>query len=85
MPKQEGPENYSENYLADNMLYKDQTITVTASCDLWMMTESVVSVDVIIGYNWCHTPRHRIKEALDVSLGVQKSMWLPHIAKVYLM
>ncbi|GFT09575.1 hypothetical protein TNCV_4947551 [Trichonephila clavipes] len=32
------------------------------------MTKSVVSVDTIVGYNRYHTPRHRIKEALVVSL-----------------
>ncbi|GFU93918.1 hypothetical protein TNCV_1661411 [Trichonephila clavipes] len=32
------------------------------------MTKSVVSVAAIVGYNRCHTLRHRIKEALDVSL-----------------
>ncbi|GFV54155.1 hypothetical protein TNCV_1027271 [Trichonephila clavipes] len=38
-----------------------------------MMTESVVSVAAIVGYNRCHTPRHRIKEPLDVSLGYSNS------------
>ncbi|GFV58250.1 uncharacterized protein TNCV_4019871 [Trichonephila clavipes] len=33
------------------------------------MTKSVVGVAAIVGYNRCHTPRHRIKEDLDVSLG----------------
>ncbi|GFU16283.1 hypothetical protein TNCV_4422311 [Trichonephila clavipes] len=28
-----------------------------------------VSVAGFVGYNHCHTPRHRIKEVLDVSLG----------------
>ncbi|GFX33371.1 uncharacterized protein TNCV_812331 [Trichonephila clavipes] len=60
---------HSEIYLADNMLYKDQTIKITASCDVWMMTKSVASIDAIVGYNHCHTPRHRINEAFDVSLG----------------
>ncbi|GFT24122.1 hypothetical protein TNCV_2063731 [Trichonephila clavipes] len=41
---------------------------MTASCDVWMMVKSVVSVTVIVGYNPCHTPRHRTKETLDVSL-----------------
>ncbi|GFV96176.1 uncharacterized protein TNCV_1871361 [Trichonephila clavipes] len=68
MQHQEGPEFHSEIYLADNMLYKDQTIKITASCDMWMMTKSEVSLSAIVGYNRCHTPRHRIKEALDVSL-----------------
>ncbi|GFU64261.1 hypothetical protein TNCV_3780721 [Trichonephila clavipes] len=48
---------------------KDQTIEITASCDVWMMTKSVVSVIAIVGYNCCHTPRHRFNETLDVSLG----------------
>ncbi|GFT30946.1 hypothetical protein TNCV_1683201 [Trichonephila clavipes] len=34
-----------------------------------MMTKPVVSVAAIVGYNRCHTPRHRIKDTLDVSLG----------------
>ncbi|GFS62971.1 uncharacterized protein TNCV_2054461 [Trichonephila clavipes] len=51
------------------MLYKDQTILIAASCDVWMITISVVSIAAIKDYNSCHTPRHRIKEALDVSLG----------------
>ncbi|GFU42387.1 uncharacterized protein TNCV_4555281 [Trichonephila clavipes] len=59
----------SEMYSSDNMLYKDQMIKITASCDVWMMTKSVVSVANFAGYNRCHTPRHRIKEALDISLG----------------
>ncbi|GFX62863.1 hypothetical protein TNCV_3351891 [Trichonephila clavipes] len=50
------------------MLYKDQTIKIT-SCAEWMMTKLVVSVATIVGYNRCHTLRHRIKKALDVSLG----------------
>ncbi|GFX50708.1 hypothetical protein TNCV_2722941 [Trichonephila clavipes] len=33
------------------------------------MTKSVVSVTAIVGYNSSYTPRYRIKEALDVSLG----------------
>ncbi|GFT87747.1 uncharacterized protein TNCV_4000961 [Trichonephila clavipes] len=51
------------------MLYKDQTIEITASYDTWMMTKSVVSVAAIVDYNHCHTARHRVKEALDVFLG----------------
>ncbi|PRD34972.1 UNVERIFIED_CONTAM: hypothetical protein NCL1_12936 [Trichonephila clavipes] len=60
---------HSEIYLADNMLYKDQMMKITASCDVWMTTKSVVSVASIVVYNRCHTPRHRIKEALDVWVG----------------
>ncbi|GFW45381.1 hypothetical protein TNCV_4734881 [Trichonephila clavipes] len=41
---------------------------MTASCEVWMMTKLVVSVAAIIGYNRCHMPRHRIKEALDEPL-----------------
>ncbi|GFT43084.1 hypothetical protein TNCV_5119501 [Trichonephila clavipes] len=37
------------------------------------MTKSVVIVAAIVGYNRCHTPRHKIKEALDVSLGYSSS------------
>ncbi|GFX59148.1 hypothetical protein TNCV_936631 [Trichonephila clavipes] len=35
---------------------------------MWMVIKSVVSVAAIVGYNHCYAPRHRIKEALDVSL-----------------
>ncbi|GFY18906.1 hypothetical protein TNCV_3875941 [Trichonephila clavipes] len=38
-----------------------------------MMIKSVVIVVVILHYNHCQTPRHRIKEALVVSLRVQQS------------
>ncbi|GFW18121.1 hypothetical protein TNCV_4006611 [Trichonephila clavipes] len=37
---------HSEIYLADNMFYKDQTIEITASCDVKMMKKLVVSVVV---------------------------------------
>ncbi|GFU33904.1 hypothetical protein TNCV_615211 [Trichonephila clavipes] len=53
---------------------------ITASCDVWMMTNSIVKVADIVGYNRCHTPRHQ--RGLQCILGVQKSMWLPHITKV---
>ncbi|GFY21971.1 hypothetical protein TNCV_3296151 [Trichonephila clavipes] len=43
-------------------------IKITASGDVWMMPKSVVSVIAIVGFNPCHTPQYRIKEALDVSL-----------------
>ncbi|GFT05043.1 hypothetical protein TNCV_530981 [Trichonephila clavipes] len=33
-----------------------------------MTTKSIVSVATIVGFNRCHTPRHRLKDALDVSL-----------------
>ncbi|GFT29008.1 hypothetical protein TNCV_3586591 [Trichonephila clavipes] len=39
---------HSEIYLADNMLYKDGTIKITASCGVCMMTKSVVSVATIV-------------------------------------
>lgn len=32
------------------------------------MKKSVVSVATTVGYNLCHMPWHRIKEAFDVSL-----------------
>ncbi|GFU54222.1 hypothetical protein TNCV_3618781 [Trichonephila clavipes] len=32
------------------------------------MTKSVVRLATIVGYNCCDTPRHTIKEAMDVSL-----------------
>ncbi|GFS57754.1 uncharacterized protein TNCV_2908691 [Trichonephila clavipes] len=57
----------SEIYLRYNMLYKDRHIKITASCDVWMMKKSVVSAAAIVDYNRCHTPRHGIKEAFDVS------------------
>ncbi|GFX02504.1 uncharacterized protein TNCV_727581 [Trichonephila clavipes] len=69
MKHQEGQRYHSEIYLADNILYKDQTIKITATCDVWMMTKSVVSAAAIVGYNRCHMRRDGIKEALDVSLG----------------
>ncbi|GFV91106.1 hypothetical protein TNCV_896271 [Trichonephila clavipes] len=53
-----------------------------SSWDVWMMTKSVVSVATIVGYNCCHTPWHRAKEALDVSLGVQQPIRLPYMARV---
>ncbi|GFS96537.1 uncharacterized protein TNCV_3943361 [Trichonephila clavipes] len=68
MQHQEGPEISQQVYLAD-MLYRDQTIKITASCDVWTMTKSVVSVAAIVDYNRCLTPRHRIKESLVVPLG----------------
>ncbi|GFS71104.1 uncharacterized protein TNCV_5049071 [Trichonephila clavipes] len=58
---------HREIYLADNM-YEDQAIKITASCDSWMRTKSVIRVAAISGYSRCHTLRHRIKETLDVSL-----------------
>ncbi|GFY20765.1 hypothetical protein TNCV_1119991 [Trichonephila clavipes] len=54
------------------MLYEDETIKITPSCDEWMMTKSVAA---IVGYDRCRTPRQRLKEALGY-------MRLPHIAKV---
>ncbi|GFY32474.1 hypothetical protein TNCV_3559821 [Trichonephila clavipes] len=54
------------------MLYRDQTIKNTSFGDMWMTTISDVSVATIAGYNYQHTPRHRIKESLDVSLGIDK-------------
>ncbi|GFV85222.1 DUF5641 domain-containing protein [Trichonephila clavipes] len=51
----------SEIYLADNMLCKDQKIKITASCDVWMMTKSVINVAATVGYNRCLRPRQRIK------------------------
>ncbi|GFX66482.1 uncharacterized protein TNCV_1291631 [Trichonephila clavipes] len=58
----------SEFYLAGSTLYKDQEIKITSSCDVWM-TELVISVATVVGYNRYHMPRNRIEEALDVSLG----------------
>ncbi|GFV03672.1 uncharacterized protein TNCV_1876201 [Trichonephila clavipes] len=56
---------HSEIYLADNILYENQTIKITASYDVWMMTKSVVSVTPIVGYNHCH------------NLGIKsKSLWM---------
>ncbi|GFV93697.1 uncharacterized protein TNCV_365981 [Trichonephila clavipes] len=45
-------------YFAENM-YEGQTIKNTASCDVSMMTKSIVSVAAIVAYNHCHTPRYR--------------------------
>lgn len=59
----------SEIYLEDKIFYKVKTIKITASSDVWMMTKSVLSVTAIVGYNCCHTPRHRIKKTLIVSFG----------------
>ncbi|GFU44040.1 hypothetical protein TNCV_4963521 [Trichonephila clavipes] len=53
-------------------------IKIASSCDVWMMTKSLVSVAGIVGYNHYHTPRHRIKEVLDVSLKFSSS-WGIHI------
>ncbi|GFY26294.1 uncharacterized protein TNCV_24921 [Trichonephila clavipes] len=71
----------SEIYLADNMLYEDQTIQITASYEVWMMTKSIVNVAAIVGYNRCPTPRHRIEESLDVSLGYKSPR--VHAASTY--
>ncbi|GFS57026.1 hypothetical protein TNCV_4238181 [Trichonephila clavipes] len=51
------------------MLCKGQMIKITASCGMWMMKKSEVSVTVMIGYSHCHIPQHRIKEAMDISFG----------------
>ncbi|GFV69883.1 hypothetical protein TNCV_1982501 [Trichonephila clavipes] len=51
------------------MLYKDQTMKITASCDVNMMTKSVVSIAAIVGYNHCHMLWYGIKDALHVSVG----------------
>ncbi|GFV76719.1 hypothetical protein TNCV_4729391 [Trichonephila clavipes] len=65
------------------MLYEDQTIKITDSCDVGMIAKSVVSITTIVGFNRYHRPRHGIKEDLDVSLGYTGfQRWLPHIAKV---
>ncbi|GFW51734.1 uncharacterized protein TNCV_1186661 [Trichonephila clavipes] len=63
---------HSEIFLASNMLYNHQTVKITSSCDVWMMTKSVVSVNAIVDYSRCRTPRQRIKEASDVSLGYSR-------------
>ncbi|GFS92832.1 uncharacterized protein TNCV_1162201 [Trichonephila clavipes] len=60
-----GQRYHNEIYLANLMVYKDQI----DSSEVWMIIKSVVSAAAIMGCNHCHTPRHRIKEALDVSLG----------------
>ncbi|GFS50258.1 hypothetical protein TNCV_3491 [Trichonephila clavipes] len=59
-------------------MYTDQTIKITPSCNVRMMAKSVVSVAAIVGYNHCHMPRHRIKEALDISLEYSS-----HVASAY--
>ncbi|GFS92896.1 hypothetical protein TNCV_1162681 [Trichonephila clavipes] len=55
------------------MLFKDQTIKIITSGDLWTMAGSVVSLAIIAGYNHCHKPRYRFKYALEVSLGYSSS------------
>ncbi|GFX03289.1 uncharacterized protein TNCV_3555171 [Trichonephila clavipes] len=47
------------------------------------MTKSVVGVAAIVGYNRYHTPRHRIKEALDVSLGRTLEHCVQHVLAPY--
>ncbi|GFW08895.1 uncharacterized protein TNCV_3474491 [Trichonephila clavipes] len=73
MQRQKDQRYHSEIYSADNMLYEDQTIKITASCDVWMMTKSTVRAATIVGYNRCHTPRQRIKESFDVSMEYSSS------------
>ncbi|GFX67158.1 hypothetical protein TNCV_2185051 [Trichonephila clavipes] len=36
---------------------------------MWMMTKLLISVATIVGFNRCHTNHHKIKQALDVTLG----------------
>ncbi|GFW03057.1 GDT1 family protein [Trichonephila clavipes] len=48
-----------------------------ASWEVWMMTKSIVSV----AYNRYHTLRHRIQEALDVSLRLFASLFLLRLPK----
>ncbi|GFX93426.1 hypothetical protein TNCV_1093661 [Trichonephila clavipes] len=50
------------------MLDNGQTITITASCDMWIMTKSVISVTTIVECIHNHTPRNRIKEVLVVTV-----------------
>ncbi|GFX38322.1 hypothetical protein TNCV_3813681 [Trichonephila clavipes] len=45
------------------------------------MTKSVVGVAAILGYNHCNLPRHRIKVALDVSLGYRSPCSITYMAK----
>ncbi|GFX51891.1 uncharacterized protein TNCV_3063091 [Trichonephila clavipes] len=73
---------HSEIHLADNMLYKDQMIKITASCNVWMMIKSVVSVARNAGYNHCNTLRHEIKEALNVFLGYRSPCGFHILAKL---
>ncbi|GFU73438.1 hypothetical protein TNCV_3052221 [Trichonephila clavipes] len=68
-PVVEEAQGQADKQMANNLMYNDQTIKITSSCDVWMMTKSEVRVAAILGCNHCHTPRHVIKEALDVCLG----------------
>ncbi|GFY11936.1 hypothetical protein TNCV_4974361 [Trichonephila clavipes] len=68
----------SNDICTDNMLYKDERIKITVFCDVGMIITSVVNVATNFGYNLCHTPRYRIKEASDVSLRYS-SPWGFHI------
>ncbi|GFY07818.1 hypothetical protein TNCV_4287541 [Trichonephila clavipes] len=43
------------------MLPKYQTIKMTTSCDVWMMTKSEVSIAAIVDCNRYHMPQHRIQ------------------------
>lgn len=47
---------HSESYLANNMLYKNQTIKIRHSCNMWRITKSVISVITIIqiGFGCLH-------------------------------
>ncbi|GFV53798.1 uncharacterized protein TNCV_1592211 [Trichonephila clavipes] len=76
---------HSEVYLDENRLYKDQTIKITASCDVWRRTKLAVRGAAIVGYNHFHTPRHKIKEALDVPavpLGYSSPCGFPVLPKL---
>ncbi|GFU90285.1 uncharacterized protein TNCV_2717431 [Trichonephila clavipes] len=71
---------HSEFFLADNTVYKHQTIKITDSCDVWMMTKSVFRVATIVVYNHCHMPRSR-RLWMNPS-GTAVSIRFLHIAKV---
>ncbi|GFS72231.1 uncharacterized protein TNCV_2442671 [Trichonephila clavipes] len=42
-------------------------------CEVWYLPESIARVAAIVEDHRCHTPRHRFKETLDVSLGYSRS------------
>ncbi|GFT91981.1 uncharacterized protein TNCV_125111 [Trichonephila clavipes] len=41
-------------------------------CEVWFLPESVARIAAIVGDHHCHTPRHWLKETLDVFLGYRR-------------
>ncbi|GFT55707.1 hypothetical protein TNCV_4699691 [Trichonephila clavipes] len=69
MQHHEGSENTTAKLIIDIMLCKDRTIKSIASSDMCMVTKPAVSIATNVDYNRCHTPRHKIEEALNVLMG----------------